>query len=173
MYPVEIISEAFKKAGSINALAQRALVSDQAVRNWLNLSCAPNEANLKQLLAIATGSPAPAPISSWEKRQQEIETRGRYKPPVVEAPVYADPKPAPKKSWKQRIEITRIHENADFAFGVTDDALIAFIVPHVTDKLKDAGMQNGDEITVVVRENEHHAADLYAFKWIEDDEDGY
>jgi hypothetical protein len=39
--------------------------------------------------------------------------------------------------------------------------------------LKDAGFENGDEVTLVVRENEHHAADLYAFKWIEDDEDGY
>jgi len=170
MYPAEIISEAFKKAGSVIALAQRANVSDQAVRNWLNLVCSPTENNLKQLMAIATGLP---PLTTtWEQRQLVIETRGRFKPQTVDAPIHAEPKPAPKRSWKERVEITRIHENADFSFGVTDEALIVFIVPHVTDKLKDAGIENGDEITLVVREDEHHAADLYGFKWIEDGEDG-
>ena len=170
MYPAEVISEAFKKAGSVIALAQHAHDSDQTVRNWLNLVCSPTETNLRQLLAIATGSPAP--ISTWEQRQLFIETRSRFKPQTVDAPIHEEPRPAPKRSWKERVEITRIHENADFSFGVTDEALIVFIVPHVTDKLKDAGIENGDEITLVVRENEHHAADLYGFKWIEDGEDG-
>lgn len=171
MYPAQIIVEALNKAGSIQALADRVGVSDQAVRNWLNLSCHPTDARLKQLMAISTG--LPKPLSSWEQRQQEIEENSRFKPPVIEKPLHPEPKPLARKAWKQKVEITRIHPNADFAFGVTDDALITFIVPHVADKLKDAGFQNGDEVTLVVRENEHHAADLYAFKWIEDDEDGY
>ena len=171
MYPAQIIVEALNKAGSIPALAERVGVSDQDVRNWLNLACHPTEARLKQLMAISTG--LPKPISTWEQRQQKIEESTRYKAPVVELMPQPDPKPQPRKAWKQSVEITRIHPNADYAFGVTDDALIVFVVPHVADKLKDAGIENGDEVTLVVRENEHHAADLYAFKWIEDGDDGY
>lgn len=174
MYPAQIIVEALNKAGSIQALADRLGVSDQAVRNWLNLSCHPTNERLKQLMSISVSpTPLPKPVSSWDERQQALEDGRRFKVPVTDKPLHYDPKPSAKKAWKQKVEITRIHQNADFAFGVTDDALIAFIVPHVTDKLKDAGFENGDEVTLIVRENDHQGADLYAFKWVEDDEDGY
>lgn len=173
MYPAQIIVEALNKTGSIQALADRVGVSDQAVRNWLNLSCHPTDARLKQLMAISISIPLPKPLSSWEQRQLEIEENTRFKPPVIEKPLHPDPIPPAKKAWKQRVEITRIHERADYAFGVTNEAHIVFIVPHVADKLKDAGIENGDEVTLVVRDNEHPNADLYAFKWIEDDADGY
>lgn len=173
MYPAQIVVEALNKAGSIQALAQQVGVTDQTVRNWLNFTCCPTDARLMQLVAVSSG--VKRQLSSWEERQQEIEQRERrdvvVPMPIVQRPYKAEPLPPAKKAWKQRVEITRIHPNADYAFGVTEDALITFIVPHVADKLKDAGIQNGDEVTLVVRENEHHAADLYAFKWIEDDED--
>lgn len=166
MYPAQIVVEALKKAGSIQTLAQLVGVTDQAVRNWLNFAACPTDARLKQLISVTVDPPPSPPQLTWEERQQKIETR--YK-----APVKAEPTVQPKRSWKQRVEITRIHQNADYAFGVTSDALITFIVPHVADKLKDAGIENGDEVTLVVRDNEHPNADLYAFKWIEDDADGY
>ena len=161
MYPAEIVVAALKKAGSIQALAQRAGVTDQSVRNWLNFTSCPTEPRLKQLIDVAAGID-PEPIEPVKA------------PPSVSVGT-RDPLPpvAPKKAWKQRVEITRIHANADFAFGVTDDALIAFIVPHVADKLKDAGIENGDEVTLIVRENDHPGADLYAFKWAVEDDDAY
>lgn len=173
MYPAEIIAEAFKKAGSVYALAQRADVSDQTVRNWLNLSCAPTHTNLTLLLSIAKGEPFQLEARSWEQRQLDIEAKTRSKAQTIERSHNETPKPTAKKAWPQLVEITRIHENADFAFGVTEDALITFIVPHVADKLKEANYQNGDEVTLIVRQNDHPNADLYAFKWLGDEDDGY
>lgn len=173
MYPAQIVVEALNKAGSIQALAHQVGVSDQAVRNWLNFTSCPTDARLKQLIAVSSG--VKRSLSTWEERQKEIEERERNEVvvpmPIVQKPHNAVPaQPLAKRAWKQRVEITRIHETADYAFGVTDDALIAFIVPHVADKLKEAGFQNGDEVTLIVRDNEHHAADLYAFKWVDDDD---
>lgn len=159
MYPAEIVVAALQKAGSIQSLAQRAGVTDQSVRNWLNFMSCPTDQRLKQLVDVAAGID-PEPVKA---------------PPAVNV-VSPDPVPpvAAKKAWKQRVEITRLHPNADYGFGVTDDALITFIVPHVADKLKDAGVENGDEVTLVVRSNDHPGADLYAFKWaVEDEADGY
>lgn len=173
MFPAQIIVEALNRAGSIQALAERVGVSDQAVRNWLNLSCHPTNDRLKQLMAISTSTPLPKQVSAWEKRQIEIENKSRFKPPVIEKPINAEPVPPARKAWKQKVEVTRIHENADYGFGITDDAQIVFIIPRVADKLKDAGIENGDEVTLIVRENDHHNADLYALKWVAEDDDGY
>ena len=155
MYPAQIVVEALQKAGSVQDLAHLMAMSDQTIRNWLNFASRPSDDRLMELMSITVGLSVKKPAAPVQK------------------PYKAEPQPPARKAWKQKVEITRIHPNADFAFGVTNDALITFIVPHVADKLKDAGFQNGDEVTLVVRENEHHAADLYAFKWIEDDEDGY
>lgn len=172
MYPAQIVIEALNKAGSVQALAQKVGVTDQTVRNWLNFTSCPTDARLKQLVAVSCG--VTHMVSSWEERQKHIEEAERNKVvvpmPIIQKPINAEPSPPMmKKAWKQLVEITRIHEKADYAFGVTDDALITFIVPHVADKLKEAGIRNGDEVTLVVRENEHPNADLYAFKWVEDD----
>jgi hypothetical protein len=173
MFPAQLVVTALNKAGSVPQLARQMGVIDQTVYNWLNYKHAPSASRIDDLIEFIESNPRPK--SAWELRQEEIEARERKFDPVQEEPVRAykpDPKPVlePKKSWKQRVEITRIHQNADYSFGVTDDALIVFIVPHVVDKLKDAGICNGDEVTLIVRENDHHAADLYAFKWVEEDE---
>jgi transposase-like protein len=174
MFPAQVVITALNKAGSVAELARQMGVIEQTVYNWLNYKHCPSAPRIDDLLAFIENTPRKK--SAWEMRQEEIELRSHRAPKVVveEEPVRAyKPEPvAPieNKPWKQLVEITRISESLKFSFGITDEAKVVFIPPYLTDKLKDDNVQDGDEITLIVRDNDHPNADLFALKWIEEDE---
>ena len=59
--PLEAVFHAYRKAGSVEALAKELDVSEQSVDNWLNMRTRPQRSILEKIIDFATRKPSTLP----------------------------------------------------------------------------------------------------------------
>jgi hypothetical protein len=59
--PLEAVFHAYRKAGSVEALANELDVSEQSVDNWLNMRTRPQRGTLENIIDFATRKPSTLP----------------------------------------------------------------------------------------------------------------